>query len=209
MTETAPPKSTLKRVRLLLWIIVALAAIGAAALFLVPREQTATPQAASGPVKTSFGGSFTLVGDNGKPFSSQALEGKPYAIYFGFTRCGDVCPTTLSRLVKLRREAANDQAMRIVFVTIDPANDGPEEVGQYAGLFNAPIIGLTGSQAQIDQVKKQYGIFAEPVPHAPMGKQMDHTATVLLFDGSGQFAGTISPDEPDSDALAKVKKLLA
>lgn len=209
MTETAPPKSTLKRVRLLLWIIVALAAIGAAALFLVPREQTATPQAASGPVKTSFGGSFTLVGDNGKPFSSQALEGKPYAIYFGFTRCGDVCPTTLSRLVKLRREAANDQAMRIVFVTIDPANDGPKEVGQYAGLFNAPIIGLTGSQAQIDQVKKQYGIFAEPVPHAPMGKQMDHTATVLLFDGSGQFAGTISPDEPDSDALAKVKKLLA
>jgi len=209
VTETAPPKSTLKRVRLLLWIIVALAAIGAAALFLVPREQRATRQAASGPVKTSFGGSCTLVGDNGKPFSSQALEGKPYAIYFGFTRCGDVCPTTLSRLVKLRREAANDQAMRIVFVTIDPANDGPKEVGQYAGLFNAPIIGLTGSQAQIDQVKKQYGIFAEPVPHAPMGKQMDHTATVLLFDRSGQFAGTISPDEPDSDALAKVKKLLA
>jgi protein SCO1/2 len=209
VTETAPPKSTLKRVRLLLWIIVALAAIGAAALFLIPREQTATPQAASGPVKTSFGGPFTLVGDNGKPFSSRALEGKPYAIYFGFTRCGDVCPTTLSRLVKLRREAANDQAMRIVFVTIDPANDGPKEVGQYAGLFNAPIIGLTGSQAQIDQVKKQYGIFAEPVPHAPAGKEMDHTATVLLFDGSGQFAGTISPDEPDSDAVAKVKKLLA
>jgi protein SCO1/2 len=209
VTETAPPKSTLKRVRLLLWIIVALAAIGAAALFQIPREQTATPQAASGPVKTSFGGPFTLVGDNGKPFSSRALEGKPYAIYFGFTRCGDVCPTTLSRLVKLRREAANDQAMRIVFVTIDPANDGPKEVGQYAGLFNAPIIGLTGSQAQIDPVKKQYGIFAEPVPHAPAGKEMDHTATVLLFDRSGQFAGTISPDEPDSDAVAKVTKLLA
>ena len=200
--------SRLKRVRLLLWLIVALAILGTAALFLVPREQTDAPDAFSGPAKTSFGGPFTLVGANGKPFSSQALAGKPYAIYFGFTRCGDVCPTTLSRLVKLRREAASDQAMRIVFVTIDPKNDGPKEVGQYADLFNAPIIGLTGSQAQIDQVKKQYGIFAQPVPHAAMGKEMEHTATVLLFDGSGRFAGTISPDEPDSQALAKIKKLV-
>ena len=94
-------------------------------------------------------------------------------------------------------------------VTIDPANDGPKEVGQYAGLFNAPIIGLTGTQAQIDQVKKQYGIFSEPVPHAPMGKQMEHTATVLLFDRSGQFAGTVTPDEPDAEALAALKKLVA
>ena len=200
--------SRLKRGRLLLWLIVALAILGTAALFLVPREQTDAPDAFSGPAKTSFGGPFTLVGANGKPFSSQALVGKPYAIYFGFTRCGDVCPTTLSRLVKLRREAASDQAMRIVFVTIDPKNDGPKEVGQYADLFNAPIIGLTGSQAQIDQVKKQYGIFAQPVPHAAMGKEMEHTATVLLFDGSGRFAGTISPDEPDSQALAKIKKLV-
>jgi len=209
VTESRPPNSRIKQVRMLLWFIVALAIAGTAALFLVPRAQTDAPNAFSGPVKTSFGGPFTLVGGDGKAFSSQALAGKPYAIYFGFTRCGDVCPTTLSRLVKLRRQAANDQAMHIVFVTIDPANDGPKEVGQYAGLFNAPIIGLTGTQAQIDQVKKQYGIFSEPVPHAPMGKQMEHTATVLLFDRSGQFAGTVTPDEPDAEALAALKKLVA
>lgn len=210
MTEKAPPKSSLKQVRLLLWVLVALAVAGVAALFIISRDQTPEPpQATTGPVKTSFGGPFTLVGGDGKPFSSQALEGKPYALYFGFTRCGDVCPTTLARLVKLRREAGNDQAMRIVFITIDPANDGPKEVGQYASLFNAPIIGLTGSRTQIDQVKKQFGIYAQPVPHAPMGKRMMHTATVLLFDRGGQLAGTISPDDPDSDALAKIRKLLA
>jgi protein SCO1/2 len=198
----------LKQARLLAWLLVALAVIGIAALWLIPYEQTKAPEATAGPVKASFGGPFTLVSGDGKPFSSQALAGKPYAIYFGFTRCGDVCPTTLSRLVKLRREAANDQAMHIVFVTIDPANDGPREVGQYASLFNAPIIGLTGSQAQIDQVKKQFGIFAQPVPHAVMGKEMVHTATVLLFDRGGQFVGTITPDEPDADALAKMKKLV-
>lgn len=209
MTEKAPPKSRLKQVRLLLWLLVAIAVIGAVALYVIPREKTRTPEAASAPAKTSFGGPFMLVGADGKPFSSQALAGKPYALYFGFTRCGDVCPTTLSRLVKLRRAAASDQAMKIVFITIDPANDGPKEVGQYATLFDAPIIGLTGSQAQIDQVKKQYGIYAQPVPNAPMGQQMEHTATVLLFDRSGQLAGTITPDEPDSEALAKIKKLVA
>ncbi|HEX8839705.1 MAG TPA: SCO family protein [Sphingomicrobium sp.] len=193
----------------MLWVLVGIALIGTAALVLIPRSQTEVPQASSLPVQASFGGPFTLVGADGKPFSSQALAGKPYAIYFGFTRCGDVCPTTLSRLVKLRREAANDQALHIVFVTIDPANDGPKEVGQYATLFGAPITGLTGTQAQIDQVKKQYGIYAEPVPHAAMGKEMEHTGSVLLFDRAGQFAGTIGAAEPDPDALAKLRKLVA
>ena len=63
--------------------------------------------------------------------------------------------------------------------------------------------------AQIDHVKKQYGIYAQPMPNAPMGQQMEHTATVLLFDDNGSFVTTIASDEPDSDALAKLKKLVA
>jgi protein SCO1/2 len=195
----------MKRVRLLLWALVALAVAGTAALLLLPREVEDTPGVKSAAQRT-LGGPFTLVDGNGRPFSSEKLAGKPYAIYFGFTRCGDVCPTTLSRLVKLRREAAGDDAVRIVFVTIDPAHDGPKEVGQYADLFNAPIIGLTGSQAQIDQVNKQYGIYAEPEPHAAMGKEMTHTATVLLFDRNGRFVTTISPDESDGSALDKLRR---
>lgn len=208
MTEQAPPKSTARTVRILLWVLVAIAAVGAAALFLIPREQTASLPPVTTSKATSFGGPFTLVDGNGQSFSSQSLAGKPYAIYFGFTRCGDVCPTTLSRLVKLRRQAANDQALRILFITIDPTNDGPKEVGQYAGLFNAPIIGLTGTQAQIGQVEKQYGIFAEPTPHEGMGKEMNHTATVLLFDRAGKFVSTIAPDEPDAAAIDKLKALV-
>jgi protein SCO1/2 len=209
MTEDAPPRARLRQVRILLWALIALAIAGTAALLLMHSAPVHGPQDTTGQVQSSFGGPFTLVGADGKPFSSQKLAGKPYAIYFGFTRCGDICPTTLSRLVKLRREAANDAALQIIFVTIDPTNDGPKEVGQYAELFGAPIIGLTGSQAQIDQVKKQYGIYAEPVPHAAMGKQMEHTATVLLFGRDGRFASTIAPDEPDSSALAKMKALTA
>ena len=195
--------------RLAAWLLVALAAIGIAALAFLVSKRAPTREASAGPVKTNFGGPFTLIGADGKPFSSQMLAGKPYLMYFGFTRCGDVCPTTLSRMVKLRSEAATDQSYRILFVTIDPGNDGPKEVGQYASLFNAPIIGLTGSEAQIQQVKRQFGIYAQPVPDAPMGKQMEHSAIVLLFDRNGRFEGTISPDEADEDALAKIRKLLA
>lgn len=207
MNDQGPTTARLRNLRLLLWLLVALAGVGAAALTIVLTDKANVPKESSGPIATGFGGPFTLTGADGKPFSSQALLGKPYAIYFGFTRCGGVCPMTLSRLVKLRREAANDSAIRILFVTIDPAHDGPREVGQYASLFNAPIIGLTGSQSQIQDVKKRYGIYAQPVANAPMGKEMEHSAIVLLFDASGHFTGTISPDEPDEDALAKMRKL--
>src|SRR5439155_3954089 len=186
--------------------LVAFAIAGIAALALFPMTRGHPPQTEA---KASFGGPFTLVGADGKPFASSRFTGKPYAIYFGFTRCGDVCPTTLQRLVKLRREAASDDALNIVFVTIDPKNHGPKAVGQYAELFGAPIIGLTGSPAQIDQVKKQYGIYAEPVPHAAMGQSIAHTATVLLFDRAGNFTGTISKDEPDSSAVVSLKQLIA
>ena len=102
MPEQKPPRARLKQVRILLWLLVALAVAGAAALALVRSGPVQPPPAAVSP-QGNFGGPFTLVGADGKPFSSQALAGKPYAIYFGFTRCGDVCPTTLSRLVRLRR----------------------------------------------------------------------------------------------------------
>src|SRR5947209_15475634 len=175
MDRSPPPRTRLKTVRTLLWLLIALAIAGMAAILLLHRGGPNPPVLRS--AKASFGGPFTLIGADGKPFSSARLLGKPYALYFGFTRCPDECPTTLQRLVKLRRQAASDSALNIVFITIDPKNDGPREVGQYAQLFGAPIIGLTGTPAQIEQVKKRYGIFAEPTPEAASGHEIAHTAT--------------------------------
>jgi protein SCO1/2 len=206
-SENTPPRSRIRQVRILLWILVALTIAGVAAVLSFPKAPDDTPTLVAETGTPRIGGPFTLVGADGKPFSSARLAGKPYAIYFGFTRCADVCPTTLGRLVKLRGEAGGEGALDIVFVTIDPANDGPREVGQYAGLFNSPIIGLTGSAAQIDQVKKQYGIVAHPSPHPMAGKEMEHSATVLLFDRDGKLAATIDSQEPDASALAKLKRL--
>lgn len=206
MTQETRPKIKLRRLRLLLWLIVAAALATVGALLF---ERSGGPAETSAPVQSTFGGPFTLVGSDGQPFSSKKLAGRPYAIYFGFTRCGDVCPTTLSRMVKLRNQIGGADKFNIVFVTIDPAHDGPKEVGQYAGLFNSPIIGLTGSQAQIDQAKKRFGIYAEPSKHPMAGKEMMHSAFVLLFDRSGKFVTTISTDDPDQAALKKLDSILA
>lgn len=197
----------MKEIRIVLWVAVA-ALIVAVATLLIERASTVESQATT-PAAANFGGPFTLIGADGQPFSSSRLAGKPYVVYFGFTRCPDTCPTTLNRLVHLRREAGGDDALNIVFITVDPQRDGPKEVGTYQKAFGAPIIGLTGSPAQLDQVKKEYGIFSQKVPAGGGDYSVDHTATALLFDRGGKFAGTISPDEPDQTALEKLKQLTA
>ena len=206
MANQAPKNPKLKRLRAVLWVLVAAAALAAIGLLFWSGPR-ASGKRGSDTAQKQFGGPFTLVDANGQPFSSARLEGKPHLMFFGFTRCGDVCPTTLARLTRLRDQAGGPAAMNIVFVTIDPAHDGPREVGQYAQLFNSPIIGLTGTQQQIDAVKRQYGIYAEPMPHAAAGQEMAHTGTVLVFDRAGGFVGTITPDEPDASALATLKAL--
>lgn len=198
----------MRRVRILLWALVAAAIAAFAFLSFQPaRSPEPRPQPM---VMSSIGGPFTLVGSDGKSFSSIELAGKPYAIFFGFTHCPDVCPTTLARLVQLRRQlGAGDDAFEIVFVSVDPERDGPSEVGKYAELFDSSVIGLTGTPAQIEQVKKQFGIFSQEVPDESGGYSVDHTATVLLFDRSGDLIGTIAPEEGKDAALGKLKRLTA
>ena len=198
----------MRGVRIALWVLVGFALVAFAFLMLRPAPR---PTVQSEPHQlSSIGGPFTLTGSNGKPFASATLAGKPYAIFFGFTHCPDVCPTTLARMVRLRQQlGAGDRPFEILFVTVDPERDGPAEVGKYAELFDSPMTGLTGSPAQIEQVKKQFGIFSQEVPDGSGGYSVDHTATVLLFDREGKFTATIAPEEQDSAALAKLKRITA
>lgn len=197
-----------RQVRILLWLLVLLA-LGALA-FLALR--TTEPSSGSNPSAgaMTLGGPFTLVGADGQPFSSARLNGRPHAIFFGFTHCPDVCPTTLARMVRLRNQLGKGpEAFDIVFVSVDPERDGPKEVGAYSELFGSPVIGLTGSPAQIAQVKKQFGIFSEKVPDSTGGYSVDHTATVLLFSKDGKFDSTIAHDEQDPAALDKLRRIVA
>ena len=196
------------KLRLLLWSMVGLVALGAA--ILLWRGPAAPEQPPATMAMTELGGPFTLTGADGRPFGSHRLAGRPHAIFFGFTHCPDVCPTTLARMVRLRQQLGQGaDSFDILFVTVDPERDGPGEVGKYAELFGQPVIGLTGSPAQIEQVKKQFGIHSEKVPDGAGGYSVDHTATVLLFDGGGRFVATISPEEGDGPALDKLRRITA
>ena len=197
----------MSRVRAILWVLVAIALVALAFMMFRPVPETRKNETIT---LASIGEPFTLTGADGRPFSSARLSGKPYAIFFGFTNCPDVCPTTLARLIQLRKQLnAGDRSFEIVFVTVDPERDGPAEVGKYAEVFDTPIIGLTGSPNRIEQVKKQFGIFSKKVPDGSGGYTVDHTATVLLFDRNEQFSSTIAPDEQNDPALAKLKRITA
>lgn len=191
------------KLRVALWVMVGLAAIGAILLVL---QSPKGGQSSDLPLAT-IGGPFTLVGADSQPFASSRLNGKPAAIFFGFTHCPDVCPTTLARLTKLRRQLGSDDAFSIVFISVDPERDKPEDVGRYAGLFNTPVVGLTGSPAQIEQVKKQFGVYSAKAPQPGGGYSVDHTATVFLMDKNGQFVATLSPEEGEAVALDKLKRI--
>lgn len=197
----------MRQVRIVLWLLVAVALAGLAYLLLRPVPRAA-PQAEVATAR--IGGPFTLVGSNGQPFPSSRLAGKPYAIFFGFTQCPDVCPTALQRLVRLRKELGRgDGAFNIVFVSVDPERDGPEQVRAYEQAFGGPVIGLTGSPSQVEQVKKQYGIFSRRVDDGSGHYMVDHTSTVLLFGPDGRFVATIATDEQDGAALDKLKRITA
>jgi protein SCO1/2 len=195
------------KLRLVLWACVLVGAIALAFLLTRPEPRLPPPSTTELPL-ASIGGPFTLVGADARPFASTRLAGKPFAIFFGFTHCPDVCPTTLARLARLRRQLdKGDDAFAIVFVSVDPERDGPAEVGAYAGLFGTPVIGLTGSPAQIERVKKQYAVFSAKAPQPDGDYSVDHTAAVFLMDRAGKFVATIAPDEGDAAALAKLKRL--
>ena len=194
---------SLSRLRLGLWVLVGIVALGMVALIW---RQSEPEQVSSTPLG-SISGPFTLTGTDGKPFASSRLNGKPAAIFFGFTHCPDVCPTTLARLARLRRELGQgDDALAIVFVSVDPERDTPAEVGNYMKLYDTPVVGLTGTPAQIEQVKKQFGVYSRKVEQ-PGGYSVDHTASVILLDKNGQFVATLSPEEGDQVALDKLKRI--
>jgi protein SCO1/2 len=198
---------SLARLRLLLWLVVGLVALGTVVMIW---RQSAQDQVVSQASLGTFGGPFTLTGTDGKPFASSRLNGTPAAIFFGFTHCPDVCPTTMARLTKLRRQLGKgDDAFSIVFISVDPERDTPAELANYMSLFDTPVIGLTGTTAEVEQVKKQFGIYSRKVEQPGGGYSVDHTAAVILLDKNGQFVATLSPEEGDAVALEKLERIAA
>ena len=157
----------------------------------------------------TVGGPFTLTGTDGKTVTEKDLLGKPSAIFFGFTFCPEVCPTTLFELTTLAEQLGPDaDKLNFVFVSVDAERDGPEEMKQYLTAFHSGIIGLTGTPQQIDAAAKAFKIYYTKVPLENGDYTMDHTASVLLMDAQGKFFGTMAYEETADVMLAKLKRLV-
>ncbi len=183
-------------------VVAAAAVIAGGEYLMITRNQVPSPLAGG------IGGTFTLVDDNGKPFTRRDLLGKPAIIYFGYTFCPDVCPTTLTHISAWLHALGPAAArLRAVFVTIDPARDTPSVMKSYLSHFDPTIIGLTGTPAQIATIARDYKVYYKKVP-TPGGYTMDHSSFIYLMTAKGQLATLINYGEPDTKAMAAIRALL-
>lgn len=203
----------LATVRLALWAAVGVAVFVFGALEVWRQiDPTRAPQTAGSgliPPTSEIGGPFRLVDTDGKPVTDASLRGKAIAMFFGFTHCPDVCPTTLAEAASWL-ETLGDEAkdLRFVFVSVDPERDTPDVLKNYIAAFDPRVTGLTGSREEVDAIIKAYRVYARKVPLEGGGYTMDHTAGIYLMNRDMKFVGIVNYQEETEKALAKLRALL-
>lgn len=202
--------SIMRSIRLAAWAAIAILALGAG-MYLLGEAQQAQQAGRALPGAARIGAPFELTRTDGKRFSSTALAGKPYAIFFGFTHCPDICPTTLLEMtghMQALGERAKD--LNVLFVSVDPERDTPEHLKLYLSAFDERIIGLTGTLDEVSKVAKSYRVFYEKVPSKDGSDYtMNHTASVYLMDKAGELVSTLSFQEPEESRQKKLDNLLS
>ena len=164
----------------------------------------------TGGIKTAaIGGPFRLIDQNGEPFSDTDLRGKSFLVFFGFTHCPDVCPTTLFDISEIMRNLGKDaDRTAAVFITVDPERDTPEALKEYLSSFDPHVRGLSGDLANIAAVAKAYRVYYRKVPLEGGDYTMDHTAIVYLMDKEGQFVSPFNMRRTADVAAAELRKHL-
>jgi len=159
--------------------------------------------------QADVGGPFQLTDQHGKRVSDQEFRGRYRLIYFGYSLCPDVCPTTLAVMAQAL-EKLGDKSVRVVpiFITIDPERDTPKVLDDYMKAFGPSFVGLTGSAAEIKDVEKRYRVYAakKPLPGGNYG--MDHSSVIYLMGPNGKMISfydeAVSPDDLAKDLRSKI-----
>ncbi|GAB4516092.1 MAG: cytochrome oxidase assembly protein Sco [Roseibium sp.] len=188
----------------------AVAALAALSGWLV-YQQTAGNQNAGGLIEplAAIGGPFELVSGTGETVTDKTFAGKPTLMFFGFTYCPDVCPTTLSELQGWMAALGPDaDKLNYAFVSVDPERDTPDVMRDYVWAFDKRITPLTGSREQIDAMLKTYRVYAKRVELDDGDYTMDHSAAVYLMNADNKFVGTIAYGEAEENALRKLRRLI-
>ncbi len=157
---------------------------------------------------SAVGGPFALTDQNGKPITDKDMAGHPFLVFFGFTHCPDVCPTTLFDVSEIFRALGPDKEVRALFVTVDPERDTTAAMKDYLSSFDPRLKGLTGNPEQIANVLKEYRVYARKVPLKDGDYTMDHTALIYLMDRDGKFVSPFNLNRKPEEAAAYLKHYL-
>jgi protein SCO1/2 len=160
------------------------------------------------------GGPFHLVDHTGKAVTEQDFRGRYMLIYFGYSFCPDVCPTTLGVMAEALQKLGSDSSRVVpIFITIDPERDTPKVLADYMKAFGPQFVGLTGSPAAIKEVEKEYSVYAVKRPLDPSkgnagGYGMDHSSVLYLLGPTGKpisfYDEAISPDDLAKELRQKI-----
>jgi protein SCO1/2 len=162
-----------------------------------------------GPAASAIGGPFKLVDQNGHPITDTDLKGKPHLVFFGYTHCPDVCPTTLFDVSEVLRALGKDaDRTGALFITVDPERDTPTVMKDYLSSFDPHLRGATGDRAAIDAAEKSYRVYAKKVPTQSGDYSMDHTALVYLMDKQGRFVAPFSLKRKPEEAAADLRRYM-
>jgi len=197
--------SAIRVVRYALWAVVLVLLSAVAVVYFTAGKEQDAPLLAG----AITGGPFELVDQNGNTVTEASLKGHPSAMFFGYTFCPDVCPTTLYDMTELMAELGPDaDRLKVYFVTVDPERDTREVMAEYLAAFDPRFNGLTGSREEIDRIIAGYRVYARKVERDEGPYLMDHTASVYLLDDDGALTGTIDYHEETETALAKLRRLI-
>jgi protein SCO1 len=158
---------------------------------------------------SAVGGPFKLTDQNGKTITDADMKGHAFLVFFGFTHCPDVCPTTLFDVSEVFRSLGPDgKDVRALFITVDPERDTPAVLKDYLSSFDPRIVGVTGDDASIAAAEKAYRVYAKKVPLDGGSYTMDHTAIVYLMSKDGRFVAPFSLKRRPEEAAADLKRHL-
>jgi len=162
-----------------------------------------------GPALASIGGPFALEDQNGKPFTDGDMKGRPHLVFFGYTHCPDVCPTTLFELSELIKKLGPDaDRAGVIFITVDPERDTPAVMKDYLSNFDPHLRGLTGDPAAVAAALRVYRVYAKKVPLKDADYTMDHTAVVYLMDKDGRFVAPFNLKQTPEAAADQLRRYL-